>query len=78
MVVFYAYRTPQLNGKVERFNQTIKKAMKNRLWNGVTLEEAREIVDEWVEFYNRKKPHSSLNMLTPYQKYFGVRLSKSA
>ena len=38
--------TPELNGKVERFNRTIKKAMQNRLWNGVTLFEAQKIVDE--------------------------------
>jgi len=71
-------RTPQLNGKVERFNQTIKKAMKNRLYNGVSIQDAQIIVDEWVDFYNRKRPHHSLNRLTPYQKFFGVRLAKSA
>jgi len=71
-------RTPQLNGKVERFNQTFKKAMKNRLYNGITLELAREVVKDWLDFYNRKKPHWSLKGLTPYQKFYGVRLAKSA
>lgn len=71
-------RTPQLNGKVERFNQTIKRAMRNRLYDGITLTEARQIVDEWVEYYNRKIPHTSLKMLTPYEKFYGVRYAKLA
>ena len=71
-------RTPQLNGKVERFNQTIKKAMKNRLYDGVTIEEARQIVNEWLEFYNKERPHWSLKGLTPYEKFYGIKLAKSA
>jgi len=71
-------RTPQLNGKVERFNQTIKKAMAHRIYNGITIVEAREVVNEWLEFYNKKRPHWSLNGLTPYEKFYGVRLAKSA
>ena len=70
--------TPELNGKVERFNRTIKKAMQNRLWNGVTLFEAQKIVDQWVEWYNKIKPHSSLKRMTPYQKFYGIPVSKSA
>lgn len=71
-------RTPQLNGKVERFNQTIKKAMENRLYNGVTLGDARSIVDEWVDWYNTIKPHASLKYMTPYQKFYGVPRARSA
>jgi len=40
--------------------------------------EAREVVNEWLEFYNKKRPHWSLNGLTPYEKFYGVRLAKSA
>lgn len=70
--------TPELNGKVERFNKTIKRALQNRLWNGITLPEAQKIVDDWVNWYNTIKPHSSLKKMTPYQRFYGVRLSKSA
>lgn len=38
--------TPELNGKVEHFNRTIKQAILNRLWNGVTLFKAQKIVHE--------------------------------
>ena len=70
--------TPELNGKVERFNSTIKNAMQNRLYNGITLELAQRIVDDWVDWYNKIKPHASLKRMTPYQKFYGVQLAKPA
>jgi len=52
--------------------------MANRIYNGITIDEAREVVNEWLDFYNKKRPHWSLNGLTPYEKFYGVRLAKSA
>lgn len=53
-----------------------------RLWRSVKYEEvylraygsvgeARASIDRYLEFYNRKRPHSSLDARTPDQAYFG-------
>ena len=60
-------RTPQLNGKVERFNQTLKKSLKNRLQDGMSLPQIQAVVDKFLDWYNYCSPHVSFNGLTPYQ-----------
>ena len=60
-------RTPQLNGKVERFNQTLKNSLKNRLQDGMSLPQIQAVVDKFLDWYNYYRPHVSLNGLTPYQ-----------
>ena len=59
--------TPQLNGKVERFNQTLKNSLKGRLQDGMNLPQIQEVVDKFLDWYNHFRPHTSLNGLTPYQ-----------
>lgn len=57
--------------------------MIERLWRTLKYEcvylnafetgsEAREGVGRWVELYNRKRPHSSLDDRTPYEAYFAL------
>ena len=60
-------RTPQLNGKVERFNQTLKRSLRGRLKDGMNIPQIQEIVDKFLDWYNNVRPHVSLNGLTPYQ-----------
>ena len=62
-------RTPQLNGKVERFNYTLKRSLKGRLENGMNIAQVQEIVDGFLDWYNNIRPHTSLNGLTPYQMF---------
>ena len=62
-------RTPQLNGKVERFNYTLKRSLKGRLQNGMSIPQVQEVVDEFSDWYNHVRPHVSLNHLTPYQMF---------
>jgi len=71
-------RTPQLNGKVERFNQTLERELEPKIRNGMTIKKIQKIVDQWIHEYNTFRPHSSLNYLTPYEKFYGVRLAKIA
>ncbi|MCX6159136.1 MAG: transposase [Ignavibacteriae bacterium] len=55
---------PQSNGKIERFHRTIttecirKKSM-------LDLNDARNQISNYIEFYNTKRLHSALNYLTP-------------
>ncbi len=54
-------RSPQSNGICERLNRTIKEefyvvSFRERLCT--TLEELQSDLDEWLEYYNAKRPHS--------------------
>ena len=57
--------------------------MIERLWRTLKYEcvylnafetgsEARDGIGRWVELYNRKRPHSSLDDRTPHEAYFGL------
>nr|WP_144439165.1 integrase core domain-containing protein [Prevotella intermedia] len=66
-------KTPHLNGKVERSQQTDK----TEFWNLIDLSDKtldlNVMAIEWQEFYNKKRPHSSLNGKTPMQKLKSVK-----
>mgnify|MGYP001176897582 FL=1 len=55
---------PQANGKVERFHRTISEECL-RKQSMLDLQDARNQVSKYVEFYNTKRLHSALNYLTP-------------
>ena len=54
--------TPQQNGMIERFFRSLKEEC---IWlhNFEGVEDAREKILEWVEFYNELRPHQSLKYL---------------
>ena len=58
-------RTPQHNGKVERFNKTLKREMSNILLDGLSMNEIKKRVHCYIKKYNYERRHSSLNYLTP-------------
>ena len=51
---------PQTQGKVERFQQTLKKWLRAQLRQPATLAELQTLLDEFVEVYNHRRPHRSL------------------
>lgn len=55
---------PQSNGKIERFHRTIQNECirKTAL---LSIGDAQQQIQEFVEYYNRKRLHSSLYYLTP-------------
>lgn len=61
---------PQSNGKIERWHQTIKSEC-IRQKTPLSLEEAREIVDAYVNHYNQERLHSAIGYITPTDKLAG-------
>lgn len=55
---------PQSNGKIERWHKTIKsEAIRPKI--PLSLEEARRIVEEFVQHYNNDRLHSAIKYVTP-------------
>ena len=59
---------PTTTGKVERFQQTMKKWVTARP-SARTIDELQLLVDEFVEIYNNDRPHTSLGKVTPTVAY---------
>jgi putative transposase len=61
---------PQSNGKLERFHKTIKGEC-IRVKSPVSLDDARRIVAEYVEYYNTVRLHSAIGYVAPMDKLNG-------
>jgi putative transposase len=55
---------PVDNAFIESFNGRLRDECLNTNWF-YGLEHAREVINEWLEDYNERRPHSSLAGLTP-------------
>ena len=55
---------PQANGKIERFHRSINQECL-RIISPVTFEDYKIYVEDYINFYNTKRLHASLNYLTP-------------
>jgi transposase InsO family protein len=53
---------------VERFHRSLRAELLN-CTELVTLEAAQEAIDGYVRHYNTERPHQSLGMLTPVQRF---------
>ena len=65
----FAY--PQSNGKLERWNKTVKGEC-IRPGTPLSLEEARRLVAVFVAYYNNKRLHSAIGYITPNDKLAGL------
>lgn len=63
---------PMQNGYIESFNGKLRAECLNQHWFQ-SLSEAREIIEGWRLEYNRIRPHSSLENLTPEE--YALKLS---
>ncbi len=61
---------PQSNGKIERWHQTIKQDC-IRQHVPLSLEEARQLVERFVDDYNHSRLHSAIGYVTPADKLAG-------
>jgi hypothetical protein len=61
---------PTTCGKVERFQQTMKKWLRAQPVQPTTIAELQALLDTFVEYYNRHRPHRSLpHRCTPATAY---------
>jgi putative transposase len=65
---FITPHTPQQNGMVERLIRTIKEqcVYHHRF---ESIGHARRVIAEWIDFYNKERPHQSLGMKSPEEWY---------
>lgn len=61
---------PQSNGKLERWHGTVKRES-IRPHCPVNVEDARRIVEEYVEYYNMKRLHNAIGYIAPNDKLQG-------
>ena len=40
--------------------------------------QAKQVIDEWIWFYNSERPHTALYKRTPDTAYFGVTQTRNA
>ena len=63
-----AVRSPTTTGKVERFHKTLREEfMSGRVFD--SLAHAQTELDAWVESYNQHRPHSSIGMVSPVDRF---------
>ncbi|MDD7983568.1 IS3 family transposase [Lentisphaera marina] len=65
---------PQSNGKLERFHYTLKEGS-IRPKVPLSVEDARRVVTQYVEYYNNTRLHSSIGFITPSDKLIGKDVS---
>jgi putative transposase len=68
--VFCSPHYPQSNGKLERWHRTLKEQA-IRPKTPLSLEQARQVVSEFVEHYNTVRLHSAIGYLAPKDKLEG-------
>ena len=64
--------TPQNQGKIERWHQTLRKefeAVRGRFENQA---EAQLELERFVNYYNYERPHQALGGLVPADRFFGI------
>lgn len=72
-----APRSPTTTGKIERFHRSLRAEFDTRrVFN--SLKVAQQALDEWVQYYNTARPHQSLDMATPAQRFYADRAVNDA
>ena len=62
---------PQTQGKIERYHRSMKNVVK--LDNYYLPWELEKVISEWVDYYNNRRLHESLDNITPADMYNGKK-----
>lgn len=62
-------RSPTTTGKIERLHRSMRAEFLATAKPFASLKAAQAALDEWVADYNTRRPHQSLNMDTPAQRF---------
>jgi hypothetical protein len=63
-----APRSPTTTGKVERFHKTLRaEFLTGKVF--ASIEEAQAALDVWVTHYNTERPHQSIGMVAPFERF---------
>jgi transposase InsO family protein len=62
-------RSPTTTGKIERFHRSMRAEFLSSRTAFASLKTAQQALDEWVDYYNTARPHQSLDMATPAEKF---------
>jgi transposase InsO family protein len=62
-------RSPTTTGKIERFHRSLRAEFLSSRTPFTNLKTAQQALDEWVSEYNTSRPHQSLKMATPAQRF---------
>ena len=62
-------RSPTTTGKIERFHRSMRAEFLSNRPAFANLRAAQQALDEWVAYYNTARPHQSLDMATPAQRF---------
>jgi hypothetical protein len=62
-------RTPTMTGKVERFHQTLRRELLDHCGPFESIEAAQAAIDAWLVEYNTRRPHQSLDMCCPADRF---------
>jgi transposase InsO family protein len=66
--------SPTTTGKIERFHRTLRdEFLRERMFT--SLASAQIELDEWIDDYNLRRPHQSLAMATPAERFFVTRVT---
>ncbi|MFZ0863185.1 MAG: transposase [Candidatus Sulfotelmatobacter sp.] len=61
---------PQSNGKIERWHKSLKREC-IRPWTPLTLDDARRLIQIYVDHYNMVRLHSAIGYVTPQDRLAG-------
>ena len=62
-------RSPTTTGKIERFHRSMRAEFLSNRTAFTNLKVAQQALDEWVNYYNTVRPHQSLDMDPPAQRF---------
>ncbi|WP_261861195.1 IS481 family transposase, partial [Mycobacterium montefiorense] len=71
-------RSPTTTGKIERFHRSMRAEFLSNRPAFTSLKTAQQALDEWVDYYNTARPHQSLDIATPAQRFTAAATMPSA